>query len=607
MLVAGQTISRLFAARAMIAGAALVAGATASAVHAQSLPQTAMAVPRSVPPNGAEVALPQPLSPSQAAAVRLIFSLQRQGRIAAARKATDALSDRTLLGSLLAQRYLGPYTVTTPAQLESWLRQYGDQAPAPAIYELLLRKLPRGARLPPPPKVVGLPSPTFASGPEETCIATPVEAETDGISALAVSVADRAAAGEIGSALSLIAATHGLTTAHVAVLKAIVARALFTENEDREALALAGAASHAAGRADGAAAYIAALAAWRLGRVDTAHDFFKAAAEATDARPSLVAAASFWMARAELHLDHPTRWLAWIQRAAAERQCFYGLLAARMLGYGLDPGGGRPTLGEADIDAVAATAAGWRAFALLEVGEPGLAEVELATLWPAIRSDSEFGRAVVLVASHSGLLGLAARISELLSATPGQRSARPPVPAPPLLSPAGGFTVDPALVYALTRLESNFDASAVSGRGARGLMQLMPSTAAAVAGHWGSPLDNPAVNLELGQRYMTYLAGQATVQQDLLKVLGSYNGGPGNFASWARSIRDQGDPLLFIAAIPNGQTRHFVEATLTYTWLYAERLGLPQPSLDSLAQGQFPRFTAEEDPGRMTLAVDTLH
>lgn len=600
MLGAGQTSSRLFAARAMIAGVTFISGAAASIAHAQNVPQAAMAVPRVAPPNGAEVALPEPLLPSQAAAVRRIFSLQRHGRIAAARRATEVLSDRTLVGTILAERYLGPYTVTTPAQLRAWLREYGDQAPAPAIYALLLRKLPRGAPRPPPPSVIALPPPPVQPGPPAE-MSDPIEAETGGVSRLAVAVANRAGAGQVSSALAMISAAHGLTAAHRAALKAIVARALFTQNEDQRALALAGQASGAAGKADGAAAYIAGLAAWRLGRIITARDFFRAAAGADDAKPPLIAAAAFWMARAELHLDRPEKWLPWIERAAAEKSCFYGLLAARMLGFGLDPGGGRRTLGEADVDAVAATGGGWRAFALLEVGEPRLAEAELATLWPEIQSNDMLGRAVMLVASRSGMFGLASRLAELLPGGSQRKSARlPAVPLPPL-APVGGFTIDPALVYALTRLESNFKSSAVSRAGARGLMQLMPTTAAIVAGHSGSPLEDPAVNLELGQRYITYLAGQQDVQQNLLKILGSYNGGPANFASWVRSIHDQGDPLLFIEAIPNGQTRHFVEATLAYTWIYAERLGLPAPSLDSLAAGLFPRFTAEANVSRMAV------
>jgi hypothetical protein len=604
----GRTLSRLNAAWAMVAGAALLAGAAASSAHAQSAPETAMAVPRTAPPNGVEVALPQPLGPGQAALVRRIFALQDHGAIAAAKRGQAGLTDQTLLGSILADRYLGPYTVTSPSELEDWLRRFGDQAPAPKIYALLARKLPRGARLPPPPRVASLPAPPI-TGPAPS-LADPVGAETDGVSSFAVAVADRAATGETSSALAMIARIRGLTVAHTGAFKAIVARALFVDNDDARALSLAAAAYREAGGEDGASAYIAGLAAWRLGRIAAAGKFFRAATTATDAKPPLIAAGAFWAARAALHLHRPRQWPPWMERAADESGTFYGLLAGRMLGLGPDlagPGAGTPTLGEADVDAVAATAAGWRAFALIQVGEPALAEAELASLWPEIENDHPFGRAVMLVASRAGLPGLTARLSALISVGPGQNLAGVPAVPMPSLSPAGGFTIDPALVYALTRLESNFDPSAVSRDGARGLMQLMPVAAAAAAGHWGSPLDDPGVNLELGQRYMKYLAGQSDIDDDLLDVLGSYNGGPGAFAGWARKIEDNGDPLLFIESIPNGQTRHFVETVLAYTWIYAMRLGLPTPSLDALAQGDFPRFTAEANTGGMAEASLALH
>ncbi len=604
----GRTFSRLNAARAVVAWAALLAGAAVSAAHAQSNPETAMAVPRIAPPNGAEVALPQPLSPSEAALTRRIFALQDRGRIAAARQATAALRDQTLLGAILADRYLGPYTISTPAELEDWLRRFGDEAPAPKIYALLARKLPRGAKLPPAPDIAGLPPLPVVSGPPPS-LEDPIAAETDGVSSFAVAVADRAGAGGIGSALSMVDGIRGLTIVHTGALKAIVARALFVANHDRQALAVASAAYHAAGGVDGASAYIAGLAAWRLGRLRSARNFFGAAATAEDARSPLIAAGAFWAARAALYLHEPRQWLPWMRRAAAESGTFYGLLAGRMLGLGLDVGNGAgtATLGEADIDAVAQTGAGWRAFALLEVGEPMLAAAEFATLWPQIAHDHAFGRSVMLVATRAGLSGLAARLAALVSSRADERLTQVPAVPMPSLSPVGGFTLDPALVYALTRLESNFRADAVSASGARGLMQLMPVAAAAASGHWGSPLDDPGVNLELGQRYIQYLAGQAGVEDNLLSVLGSYNGGPGAFAGWVRTIEDGGDPLLFIESIPNGQTRNFVESVLAYTWIYAMRLGLPSPSLDALAQGAFPRFAAEENTGGMAEASLALH
>ena len=75
----------------------------------------------------------------------------------------------------------------------------------------------------------------------------------------------------------------------------------------------------------------------------------------------------------------------------------------------------------------------------------------------------------------------------------------------PRLRPAGGFSVDPALVYALTRIEFNFDPAAMSPAGARGLMQIMPVTAQYIMGDLSSMPDrlhDPASNLEIGQRYI---------------------------------------------------------------------------------------------------------
>ena len=160
----------------------------------------------------------------------------------------------------------------------------------------------------------------------------------------------------------------------------------------------------------------------------------------------------------------------------------------------------------------------------------------------------------------------------------------------PPLEPLNGFSVDPALIYGLTRVESNFNTGAVSGGGARGLMQLMPQTASYI-GHEAvdrSNLQDPELNLELGQRYVMYLDRHGTVDHDLIRLLASWNAGPNKCAAW--NIQDQGDPLLYIESIPIEQTRVFVQRALAYTWMYAARLNLPAPSLDELAQGDFPRF-----------------
>ena len=264
----------------------------------------------------------------------------------------------------------------------------------------------------------------------------------------------------------------------------------------------------------------------------------------------------------------------------------------------------RETLGEADIEAVAAHPGGLRAFALLQIGQPDRAEDELRLLWPHAEAAPGFARALMLVAEQAGLGELAAQIADRVERADGRPRPRTRF-AVPRLRPAGGFTADPALVYAIARTESNFDPSLVSQAGARGLMQIMPATARFLAGIAERPdgetatlpaLHDPAVNLSLGQRYLNFLAATEVVGGDKLRLLASYNSGPTAFARWSAAIRDFGDPLLFIEAIPIDETRAFVPRVLAHTWLYASRLRLPAPSLGELAGGAWPRYTWADSP-----------
>ena len=287
-----------------------------------------------------------------------------------------------------------------------------------------------------------------------------------------------------------------------------------------------------------------------------------------------------------------------MRRAGEARRTFYGLLARRTLGLGTDLSPTRETLGSADTDALLATPQGLRAFALLQVGQPARAQAELRLLWASAHGNPALNGSILRVAEAAGLTDFAAELAGLLQSADGRPhdDARFPIPA---LRPAGGFRMDPAMVYALTRLESNFDPDAVSGAGARGLMQIMPVTAQYVAGSNASPaafarrLHDPATNLSLGQSYVLYLAQHDLVGGDLIHLLGSYNAGPTSFARMAAGIPTSDDPLLFIESIPNDETRGFVPRALAYTWIYAARLHLPAPSLDALAAGAWPVFPTQ--------------
>jgi len=141
-------------------------------------------------------------------------------------------------------------------------------------------------------------------------------------------------------------------------------------------------------------------------------------------------------------------------------------------------------------------------------------------------------------------------------------------------------------------------------------MQIMPYTARFITGDPSlddSRLHDPAFNLALGQRYVAYLATQDDVGGDLIRMLASYNIGPTSFSRINETIRDDNDPLLFIEAIPNPETRAFVRHVLTYSWIYAARLGRRPPGLNALVAGEFPRFTPAAHPGTLAVTAARIH
>jgi soluble lytic murein transglycosylase len=477
----------------------------------------AYAVPRDAPLLDMEVVLPQPLPPSAVAQYGRILELQGKGEYQAADAMLGRLDDTTLVGPVLADRYLSPHYITSVAELKSWLVRFGGQPAAPAILALLRLKSPRAAETVPAIRLSLLPETTL----------TPA-----------------------GAAKPRPLPYNGVWR-HV---------------------------------------FMRGLTAWQKNDITAAMPLFVRAANMPDISGDDQAAAAFWAARAALRLQQPEDYLNWLHRAAMADDSFYGMLAGRLLGQGFGATGIAATLTEADITAVDATANGHLAFALLQIGDTGQAATALRALWPSIQSDAGFAHSVMAVAARAGLVDVAIAVAGQTPAAGNEiADARLPLPA---LHPNGGFTVDPPLVYALTRTESGFDSHAVSAAGARGLMQLMPVTANFIAHHqgMGGEQSSPSANLALGQDYIHYLGQQRGINENLLAILASYNAGPNAAADWYNALQVDSDPLVFIETIPNDATRRFVHQVLADSWIYAEEIGLRPHTLDDIAEGNFPQL-----------------
>ncbi|WP_041796655.1 lytic transglycosylase domain-containing protein [Pararhodospirillum photometricum] len=140
----------------------------------------------------------------------------------------------------------------------------------------------------------------------------------------------------------------------------------------------------------------------------------------------------------------------------------------------------------------------------------------------------------------------------------------------------------PAAAFGIIRQESNFDADARSRAGALGLMQLLPSTARAMAQREGVIFDDasltrdPTFNTRLGTRYLADLVTR--FDGSLVLAAAAYNAGPSRPLQWMNS---NGDPRLmkteeivdWIERIPFKETRNYVQRVFEGTVMYRMRLG----------------------------------
>jgi soluble lytic murein transglycosylase len=141
---------------------------------------------------------------------------------------------------------------------------------------------------------------------------------------------------------------------------------------------------------------------------------------------------------------------------------------------------------------------------------------------------------------------------------------------------AAAAKVDPYLVAGLIRQESEFDPRARSRSNARGLMQLLPSTARMMARQVPDPkarnyrlasLYVPDINLVYGTFYLRKVLDQFDETPEY--ALAGYNAGENRVVEWLREGPFE-EPAEFVESIPFTETREYVQAVLRNAALYRE-------------------------------------
>jgi soluble lytic murein transglycosylase len=132
-----------------------------------------------------------------------------------------------------------------------------------------------------------------------------------------------------------------------------------------------------------------------------------------------------------------------------------------------------------------------------------------------------------------------------------------------VLPQAEAYDLHPFLMFSVIRQESFFEGFAVSGAGARGLMQFMPATGQERASRLGWPanytdsdLYRPIVSIRFGADYLNFT--RSYLDDDLHGALAAYNAGPGNAREWKNLAGD--DPDLFYEIIRFEETRTYVRS-----------------------------------------------
>ncbi|MBR5153346.1 MAG: lytic transglycosylase domain-containing protein [Alphaproteobacteria bacterium] len=541
--------------------------------------------------------LPPVLTDVDASLYEQIFMLQDKEKIDTAIKVQNQILDDVLMHEVLYQRYVSNSYRTRGREIEAWMAKYYDMPGAGRLEKLAQIKKADVRSAVVPKMITG--SESIETAQSETWTAKKYSGDADkkiGQFKRAIRTGSTKVARQI---LEDKAFRKKLSESDYGRLAGRLSYIYYTNGE----MELAKKWGFVASDAD------SEYGLWSMGLLyfkeenfAESQKYFSRILELPQINNARKTEAAFWAGRAaDFKGDRKTARKYW-RVAAAYPMSFYGALSATMLGRTPEYEFFEQEVTSEDFDELRETKYGKIAMALLQIGRKDRAEEYLKYLITAKSSDRLL-HAVNAVASAYGL----PRVSIQSASVIRDRgileidddiiySAQYPLPD---WEPMGGWSIDRALLLAITKQESNFRTSAKSGAGANGVMQLMPSTAKRVAR--ANKLDitqmdmsNPEHNMFLGQQYIVDLLAHPSVENSIIKMLAAYNAGMGTMVKFEKSFYTY-DPLLYIESFPAYETRSYIKRVMSNLWLYRARLNQPLTSMQELANGNWPLYNSEDE------------
>lgn len=526
-----------------------------------------------------------------------IFMLQDSEKFSVAEKLQRQLSDPVLMNEVLYQRYFSKTYHTTGTEIKSWMDKYYEMPGAVRMEKLSKKKkvVVKSARV--PSMLSG--GMSIENAQSETWTEKQYSGSTDkNITKFRKAIRS----GSTKTARTILeekSFKRKLTESDYGRLSGRLAYVYYTNGEYELAKKWGFVASDANSE----------YGLWTMGllyfkekKYSESEKYFSKILQLKQINNARKTEAAFWAGRAADMRGEHSRARDYWRVAATHPMAFYGALAATMMGNVPEYEFFEQEFTTEDIDELRLDRYGKIAMALLQVNRKDRAEEYLKYMITSKVSDKTL-HAINAVATAYGM----PRVSILASGVIRDRgileidddviyTAQYPLPD---WEPMGGWSIDRALLLAITKQESGFRTNVKSGAGANGLMQIMPSTAKRVArankvNMSDIDMSNPEHNMFLGQQYIVDLLAHPNVNNNIIKMLVAYNAGMGSLVKFEKSFTTD-DPLLYIESFPAYETRGYIKRVMANLWLYRARLNQPLTTLKVLADSEWPLYDSQDE------------
>ena len=537
------------------------------------------------------------LSDADASLYTQIFLLQSEEEITAAQKLEQQLTDPLLMNEVLYQRYISDTYRTRGKEIAAWMEKYYDMPGAERMVKLAKIKQATVRKAYIPRTISG--GASIETAQSETWTAKKYTGATN----TKINKFKRAIrSGSTKNARQILedpSFKSKLTESDYGRLAGRLSFIYYTNGEFELAKKWGFVASDAKSE----------YGLWAMGllyfkeeKFEESEKYFSAILDLEQINNARKTEAAFWAGRAAEASGNRTDAKTYWKIASAHPMAFYGALASVMLGHTPKYEFFEQDYTDEDVDTLRETKYGKKALALLQIGQKDRAELYLKYMITSNVSDRTL-HAINSVATAYGLPRVSIQASSLIQDRGILEiddniiySAQYPLPD---WEPMGGWSIDRALLLAITKQESGFRANAKSGAGANGLMQIMPSTAKKVAREHKvniSEIDmsKPEHNMFLGQQYIVDLLAHQNINNNIIKMLAAYNAGMGTLVEFEKNF-DTYDPLLYIESFPTYETRSYIKRVMSNMWLYRARLDQPLTTMKELAKGEWPLYNSEDE------------